>query len=108
MRKLVIVSVMAFSCLFIASAKSYDVTFTSPTKAGTVQLKAGQYRMKVDGSIATFIEVNSGKSFTTVIKVQTGDKKFDQTRVGSTKVNGADTVKQIELGGSNTLIEFAE
>ena len=106
MKQLAIFGLVAFSCLSIASAKSYDVTLSNPTKVGSVQLKAGQYRLKVDGANATFTEVNSSKTFTTPVKVQTTEKKFDQTRVDTTKDSGSDVIKDIELGGSKTKIEF--
>lgn len=106
MKKLVIFVMVVFSCLSIASAKSYDVTLSTPTKAGSVQLKPGQYRLKIDGTNAVFTEVNSAKAFTTVVKVQTSEKKFEQTRVGTTKDNGTDVIKDIELGGSKTKVEF--
>ena len=36
----------------IASAKSYNITLSAPMKAGSVQLPAGEYSLKVQGSNA--------------------------------------------------------
>jgi hypothetical protein len=108
MKKPTIVSILVFSCLSLASAKSYDITLTSPTKAGSVELKAGQYRLKIEGTNATFVDADSGKSFTTPVKVETSDKKFDQTSVDTTKGSGTDVLKDIEFGGSKTKIEFGQ
>jgi hypothetical protein len=108
MKKLALVGVLALSCLSIASAKSYELTLSGPTKAGNVQLKPGQYRLKIDGSNAIFTELENDKSFTVPVKVDTtGTKKFDTTRVDATKDNGTDVIQDIELGGSKTKVEFS-
>ena len=52
----------------IASAKSYDIVLSAPAKAGAVQLSAGEYSLKVQGSNAVFTNVDTGKSFTAPVK----------------------------------------
>ena len=106
MKKLAVIGFAVLSCLTIASAKSYDLTLTTLTKAGSVQLKPGEYRLKVEGTNATFVDVKSAKSVTTPIKVETTEKKFNTTRVDTTRQNDTDVIKEIELGGSKTKIEF--
>lgn len=105
-KSLILAGVLAFSSLTIANAKTYELTLAAPTKAGSVQLKAGQYRLKVDGDKATFTAVENDKSVTTPVKVQTGDKKFDTTKVDASKEGDTDVLKDIELGGSKVKIEF--
>jgi len=107
MKKLALIGVLALSCLSIASAKSYEITLSGPTKAGNVQLKAGLYHLKIDGSNAVFTDVDSAKSFTVPVKVENTDKKFDQTKVDATKDNGTAVINDIELGGSKTKVEFS-
>src|SRR5215469_6716574 len=102
MKKLIITGVLALSSLSLLSAKTYEILLTSPAKAGTVQLKPGQYTLKVEGSNAIFTEVNSSKSFTTPVKVQAVDKKFDDTQVQTTKDGDSDRIEEIDLGGSKT------
>jgi hypothetical protein len=106
MKKLVVVAALALSSLTVVSAKTYDIVLSNPTKVGSVQLKPGQYKLKVDGSNAIFTDANSSKSFTTPVKVETGDKKFDDTRVQSTKDSGGDRINEIDLGGSKTKLGF--
>lgn len=107
-RNLILAGVLAFSTLSLASAKTktYELTLSGPTKAGNVELKAGQYRLKVDGNNATFIYVDTDKSFTMPVKVETTDKKFDATRVDADKQGDTDVLKDIQLGGSNVKIDF--
>jgi len=106
MRKFMVVAALAISSLALLNAKSYDIILSGPTKAGNVQLKPGEYKLKVDGSNATFTDVNSSKSFTTPVKIETSEKKFDDTRVQSTKDGDTDKIEEIDLGGSKTKLGF--
>lgn len=111
MKKLLATGVLTLFSISLLSAgtpraKSYEITIVSPTKAGSVQLKPGQYKVKVEGSNAIFTEVNSSKSLSTPVKVETGDKKFDDTTVQITKDGGTERLDEIDLGGSKTKLEF--
>jgi hypothetical protein len=106
MKKLLAVGVLALSSMCILSAKTYELTLTSPTKAGSVQLKPGQYKLKIEGANAIFTDMNSSKSFTTPVKVVETDKKFDDTKVQSTKDGDTDRIEEIDLGGSKTKLGF--
>ncbi|HEY1240501.1 MAG TPA: hypothetical protein VGF16_08080 [Bryobacteraceae bacterium] len=106
MKKLLLTGVLCLAGLTVLSAKSYDIVLSTPTKVGTAQLKPGQYRLKVEGTKATFTQVDTDKSVTTDVKVQTNEKKFDQTKVDTTKDGDVQKIQDIELGGSNTRIEF--
>jgi hypothetical protein len=106
MKKFLVVAGLALSSLTILSAKTYEIVLSSPTKAGSVQLKPGQYKLKVDGSNATFTDLNTSKSYTTPVKVENGDKKFDDTRVQSTKDGDSEKINEIDLGGSKTKLGF--
>jgi hypothetical protein len=106
MKKLLVVGVLALSSLCILSAKTYELTLTSVTKAGSVQLKPGQYTLKIQGANAIFTDVNTSKSFTTPVKVQETDKKFDDTKVQSTKEGDTEKIEEIDLGGSKTKLGF--
>jgi hypothetical protein len=92
----------------IASAKSYDIVLSSPTKAGSVQLAAGEYSLKVEGSNAVFTNVETGKKFTTAVKSEDAGKKFNATAVDTDSKNGSDQITAIELGGSSTKLEMGE
>jgi len=92
--------------LTLANAKSYEIILSSPTKAGNVQLKPGQYRLKVEGSNATFTNLETSKSVTTPVKVENGDTKFDTTKVQSSKDGDTEKLQEIDLGGSKTKLGF--
>jgi maltose-binding protein MalE len=105
-KSMLLVGALAVASLSVASAKTYEISLSGPTKAGSVTLKPGQYRLKVDGNTATFTYVETSKQFTTPVKVTTSDKKFDDTRVDANKDGGTDVIKDIELGGTKTKIDF--
>jgi hypothetical protein len=108
MKKLFTVGILALCSLTIAFAKNYELTLSSTTKVGNLQLKPGQYTLKVEGDKATFTFVETSKQFTTAVKIESTDKKFDTTRVDANKDGNVDVVKDIELGGSKTRLQFGE
>ena len=106
LKSLFLASVLATFTLSLAVAKTYDISFASPAKVGNVQLKAGDYRMSVNGNKATFTDVATLKTVTTDVKVENTDKKFDDTKVDSTTDGGTTVVKDIQIGGSKMKIDF--
>jgi hypothetical protein len=107
-RSLLIVGALTLGSLGIASAKSYDITLTAPAKAGNIELKPGDYKVKVEGSQAVFTDTGNSKTFTAPVKVGQAGKKFDATTVESSKVGDMDNIQAIELGGSSTKLEFGQ
>lgn len=105
-KSLVLAGVLAIATMSVAVAKSYDVSFSSTTKVGSLQLKPGQYRLTVNGTKATFTEVNAYKSVSTDVKVENSDTKFSETKVDATTEGSTSVVKDIELGGSKIKIDF--
>jgi hypothetical protein len=107
-KSLLIVGALSLASLGIASAKSYDIILSNPTRVGATELKAGEYKLKVEGTQATFTDVQTSKTWTAAVKVENSAKKFDQTSLETTNKGDMDDVKSIELGGSNTKIEFGQ
>ena len=96
----------ALFSLSIAGAKTYDLTFSAPTKIGSVQLSQGTYRLKVEGSEAVFTNTRDGKSVSTAATVENENQKFGTTAVESVKDTGGDRVTAIELQGTRTKLVF--
>ncbi len=107
-KSFLIVGAMGLMSMGIASAKSYDVVLSSPAKAGNTELKAGEYKLKVEGSQAVFTDVETSKSLSAPAKVENGNKKFEQTVVETSTGSGMDQLNAIELGGSTTKLEFGK
>ena len=99
---------LALASLSMASAKTYHIMLDEAATAGTVQLPAGEYRVKVDGSNAIFTNVDNGKSTTATVKVENTGTKHEQTAVETSKTTGTNKLQSIELGGSNETLDFGE
>ncbi len=61
-KSLLLTGALAVGSLSIASAKSYDIVLSNPTKVANVNLKAGEYRVKLEGSNAVFTAVENGQN----------------------------------------------
>lgn len=105
-KSLIVAVVLTVLMIPIAIAKSYDVVFASPTKAGSLQLKPGQYRISLSGNKLTFTDVKTDKSVSTDVKIENTDTKFNMTMVETSTEAGGEVVKDIELGGSKIKLEF--
>jgi|SRR5579871_130177 len=106
MKKLCVLAVLTLSSLCVLSAKTYQITLIHPSHIGSVQLKPGQYTVKLQGDNAIFTDVNSDKTFTAPVKVQATETKFDETQVQSSRDGDVDKIEEIDLGGSKTKLGF--
>ena len=105
MRKLILL--FAVAGLSVAGAKTYDVTFGSPTVLGAVQVPAGQYQLKFEGSKVTLVNTSNGKRLEAdASSVQEMPSKFAETIVSSKHVDGKDLVDEIQIGGTKTALDF--
>jgi hypothetical protein len=96
---------MVVAGLAVAGARSYTVSLTRPNMLGTTELQPGDYKLEVDGDKAI---LRQGKTQTeSPVKVEEGDKKFDNNVVRY--VNGADGkahIQEIRIGGTRTRLVF--
>lgn len=99
---------LALSTVALASPKTYDVVIASNAKAGTAQLAAGDYKVKVEGSHAIFTGSQTHQSITVPVKVENSKTKYKTTSVDTAKKGNAVQITSIELGGSMTKLEFAQ
>jgi hypothetical protein len=92
---------LATLALGVASAAStYKVTIPSDTWAGDTQLKAGNYKVTVEGNQAVF---TMGKQTVQVpATTETNTNKFSDTMLESSGTK----LSAIDLGGTNTKIVF--
>ena len=106
-KSLILTGAVAFFSI-LASAKTYDITLSATTLAGNVQLKAGAYRVKVEGNQAKFTDVERDQTVAVPVTIKQAAQKFQMTAVDTDKTSGTDKIRAIELGGSNTELEFGE
>ena len=103
-KSLLIVGTLGLTSLAFAGTKSYDIILNAPTMAGTNQLRAGEYKLKLEGNQAVFTQ--NSKTWSAPVKVENGTQKFEQTTVESSTQGEMDTIHAIDLGGSTTKLEL--
>ena len=108
MKNILTVTALAIASLSIAGAttKSYEIIIDTPTLAGKTQLAAGRYRVKVNGNTAEFVNVESSKSVSVPVTVETTPSKSAYTTLDTKNVNGVTSIQSIELRDSNSKLEF--
>jgi hypothetical protein len=106
-KSVLLTGILAAASISIAYSRTYSVNFSHATEVGTVQLKAGSYEVKVDGDKAVFTDANTSKRYSVPVRVENSAKKFVRTKFETTNnVNNIDVLKDIQLGGSTTQIDF--
>lgn len=100
--------VFAFLMVSVASAKTYTVRLSQDAKVGSADVKAGEYKIQVDGSKVVFLDNRKRPAAETDAKVETNETKYKVTAVSVKEVNGANRVLSITLGGSTTKLVFGE
>lgn len=108
MKKSLLIGALTLASFSMAFAKTYDIVLSNSAKVGSVELKAGEYKVKMEGSNAVFTNVQTSEKFTAPAKLENTGKKHDYTAVQSTTQNGTDHIQAIELGGSQDTLEFSE
>jgi len=99
------VALFSLAAIGFAGAKKYEISLTAPAKAGSVQLAAGNYQVEVAGDKVVFIN-SRNKSVSVPAKMETGKMKFNSTAVESSQKSGEQVIDAIDLGGTNTKVEF--
>ena len=105
---MIMAGALCLSSVVLVNAKSYEIQITAPATLGSIKLPAGDYKVKVEGTNAVLTDVAKNKTYTAPVKIETEDKKFDQTAVVTDNSDGANHIKAIEVGGSNTKLDFGE
>jgi hypothetical protein len=104
---------VAFSVLALAAATAGSIPVKGPTRQviltepavvqGTA-LKAGEYKVSLAENKVTFI---MGKELSEVpVKIETGEKRYDQNQVQYDHLGSQTTIKEICLGGTKTKLIF--
>lgn len=104
--KTVLLTALAFTGAALASASTYNVEILEDLTVHGARLKAGEYRVEVDGDKAVF---HHGKKTTEApAKMETNTGKFPKTSVRYNNAGGELRLQEIDLGGSNVRIVFED
>ena len=89
----------------LASAKTYSFTLPDTSQAGSTTLKAGDYKVKVEGNNVVLKDAE-GHDVAAKTKIETSEKPFSATEVSTSQSNGMPHIEWIGLGGSKSKIVF--
>ena len=90
-----------------AWAADYEVSFAQAAKVGKVQIEAGRYKLRVQGSLVILTDSETNKSATVLARVEPTEKPAGFTAVIGSASGGYEHVEQIVLAGANFRLRFA-
>lgn len=106
MKRTLLTSALLFVSVWAAAAaKQYSVTFPTAVRVGSQTLAAGEYKIKVNGSNAIFIDARQ-KSITAPAKVEKVEKKSPYTAAETKDVDGGTRLDALDLEGENFKLVF--
>lgn len=102
-KKLGMVIALSAATLIWAAA-SYTVNLTKPALVGSSEIKAGDYKLELNGSKVT---LKHGKTEVEAdVTVENGSTKFAQTTACCVGDDGKYHLQEIRIGGTNTKLTF--
>lgn len=102
LKRLAVLTLMSFAVL---SAKTYSFTVSEAVHIGATQLAPGQYKLKLDGQ-KPILEDQRGHQINTPMKVQTANRKFENTAVTVSNAKGTSRLESVELRGTTDRVVF--
>jgi hypothetical protein len=89
---------------FASAADRYTITLSHPATIAGTPLKAGEYKVSVNGEKAT---ISNGKSTVeTAVKVESADRKYSSTAIRYATSGEQYMVDEIHVGGTKTKLVF--
>ncbi|SRR5258707_5852783 len=91
----------------VMNAATYRVSLHEKTVVAGTELKPGDYKLDLNGSDLR-ISMGNKMMVETKVKVETNGGKFASTSVRYDNAGGKYQMREIRLGGTNTLLIFNE
>jgi hypothetical protein len=101
MKKLMLLTLVLALAAF-AATNTFHVTFDSAAWIGATEVKAGEYKLTIEGDKVT---LKGGKNVIDVPgKVEVAEHEYRSTAVVVLAVGNRNQLKEIEIGGTKTRI----
>jgi uncharacterized protein GlcG (DUF336 family) len=97
---------LAMAALPASEAEGDSVSFSMPSKVGSLIVPPGLYRLKLQGALVFLTEVNTKKSFSALVKVEKTAKKSGFTAAQGRSVDGTQHIESIVLAGADYKLVF--
>lgn len=99
-------SLATFALAAVSAAESHRITLYSPAVVNGHELKAGDYRLEIEGSKAV---LKKGKeSVEASVRLESGEQKYSSTAVRYATSDGKNKINEIRLGGTKTRVLFEQ
>ena len=106
MIKNIVVAFVIFAVALVWAASSHTVNFSKPAIVGSTEIKAGDYKLKLNENKAI---LTKGKTVVEAdVNVENGPNKFNQTSACCLGEDGKYRLQEIRVGGTNTKVTFKE
>lgn len=99
------IAILLLFAVSLVSAKTYTFTVSSPSQIGTVALKPGDYKLKVEGTQALLMD-RDGRPIETAAEVESAERKYDHTAITSLNDGGTAKIVSVTLAGSIYKVVF--
>ena len=99
------IAILMVVCVALVGAKTFTFTLSNSAQAGAVQLKPGEYKIKLNGSEVVLTDQN-GRQIDAAAKLETADRKFSHTAIMVSSADGGSRLVSIELGSTNSKVIF--
>ncbi len=94
-------------CSATAGTKSYPVKLMEKSTLGGVQLKPGEYRMKLENSVAILSDDESRQVVKVPVTITSAAKKYELGEILSSKASdNSNKIDAIELQGTKLKVAF--
>ena len=93
--------------VFALVASAHTIAFTESTMVAGQILKAGEYKVDVEGTRVT-IHNGSDKIELVAKQILDAPKKFERSQVLVNSTDGKNTLEEIRIGGSTTRLIFGD
>jgi len=105
-KTVILAAALGLASLTFAGTKTYNVVLNSSTRVGNATLTSGSYKLNLDGHVATFTNVDSGKRQMVLVHFTDSDVNYQHTALDLINQNGTQRMEAIELEDSNSKLEF--
>ncbi len=106
MKNAILAAALGLASLTFASAKTYNVALHASIKVGPAQLAAGTYTLSLNGPVAVFTNVDTGKRQMVLVHSTDSNVDYKRTAIELVDQSGSERIEAIELEDTNSKLEF--
>lgn len=106
LKRLLLSGAAACGLLLAAETAEPEVSFSTPSRIGTLLLPAGLYKVRVQGALVFLTETTTKKSYSALVKVEKTGKRAPFTAAQGRPIEGVQQVETILIEGGDYKLVF--